>query len=79
MMRRLAFAFKLQKRPRFISFDAGIVAGLLGIGIYLAILSRHWIATVFLALGVLFIVAIPIRLWTGKSNGPDAPNDPGTD
>jgi hypothetical protein len=54
--------------PRFVSFDAGVVAGLLGIGIYLAILNRHWIAAAVLALGVLWMMSIPIRLRAGKSN-----------
>ncbi len=31
----------LERVPRFVSFDAGVVAALLGIGIYLAIVNRH--------------------------------------
>jgi hypothetical protein len=67
MARRLPIAFRLEKMPRFISFDAGMVVGLLGIGIYLAILSRHWVAAAFLALGMLWMVSIPFRLRAGKS------------
>jgi hypothetical protein len=54
--------------PRFVSFDAGVVAGLLGIGIYFAILNRHWIAAAFLFLGVLWMISIPVRLHIRKSN-----------
>lgn len=69
MRRTLPFEFSLRRLPRFVSFDAGVVAALLGIGIYLAILNRHWIAAAFLGLGVLWMISIPIRLRAGKSNG----------
>jgi hypothetical protein len=68
MVRRLPFAFRLEKLPRFISFDAGVVAGLLGIGLYLAIVTRHWISAAFLLLGVLWMISIPIRLRVRRSN-----------
>ena len=67
MARRLPIAFRLQKMPRFVSFDAGMIAGLLIIGIYLAIQSRHWIAAAFMALGVLWMASIPFRLRAAKS------------
>lgn len=69
MARKLPFGFSLERVPRFISFDAGVVAALLGIAIYLAILNRHWIAAAFLLLGALWIVSIPIRLRVRKSSG----------
>jgi hypothetical protein len=68
MVRKLPLGARLGRVPRFISFDAGVVAGLLGIGIYLAIVNQRWIAAAFLALGVLWMISIPIRLRAGKSN-----------
>jgi hypothetical protein len=67
MARRLPFGFRLEKLPRFVSFDAGVVAGLLGIGLYLAIVTRHWVAAAFLLLGVLWMISIPIRLRVYRS------------
>jgi hypothetical protein len=69
MVRGLPFGLRLEKLPRFISFDAGVVAGLLGIGLYLAITTRHWLAAAFLLLGVLWMISIPIRLRVRRSNG----------
>ena len=42
--------------------DAGVIAGLLGICIYMAISNRNWIAAAFLLLGVLWMALIPYRL-----------------
>lgn len=69
MARKLPIRFRLEKVPRFISFDAGVVAGLLSIGIYLAIVKRNWLAVVLLALGLLWMISIPIRLRLRKVNG----------
>ena len=69
MAGKLPSGFSLKNVPRFISFDAGAIAGLLGIGIYLAISNRHWIAAAFLFLGVLWMISIPVRLRVRKSNG----------
>jgi hypothetical protein len=68
MARKRRFGISLERVPRFVSFDAGVVAALLGIGIYLAIVNRHWIAAAFFLLGVFWIVSIPIRLRVRKSN-----------
>jgi hypothetical protein len=68
MVRRPPFGFRLEKLPRFIAFDAGVVAGLLGIGLYLAIVTRHWVSAAFLLLGVLWMISIPIRLKVRRSN-----------
>ena len=62
MGRKPPFGLNLKKAPRFVSFDAGVVAGLLGIGVYMAICNRHWIAAAFLLLGVIWTALIPIRL-----------------
>jgi hypothetical protein len=59
---KLPFHRLMAKMPRFVSFDAGVVAGLLGIGIYLAIVRGHWIAALFLALGAAWMIFILIRL-----------------
>jgi hypothetical protein len=72
MSRKLPFEFTLKRVPRFVSFDAGAIAGLLSIGIYLAILNRHWIAAAFLGLGVLWMISIPIRLRAGRSNSAES-------
>lgn len=69
MARKLPFGISLARVPRFVSFDAGVVAALLSIGIYLAILNRQWTAAAFLLLGVLSMISIPIRLRIRKSNG----------
>ena len=69
MARKLPFEFSLKKMPRFVSFDAGVVAGLLGIAIYMAVSSRHWIAAAFLLLGALWVISIPFRLSVRKSKG----------
>ena len=68
MTRKLPFRISLERVPRFVSFDAGVVAALLGLGIYLAIVNRHWIAAAFLLVGVLWMISIPIRLRIRKSN-----------
>jgi len=69
MARKLPFRFSLKKTPRFVSFDAGVVAGLLAIGVYMAISNRHWIAAAFLFLGALWMISIPFRLRIRKSKG----------
>jgi hypothetical protein len=69
MARKRPFEFSLKKAPRFVSFDAGVVAGLLGIGVYLAVSNRHWIAAAVLLLGVLWMISIPLRLRARKSKG----------
>jgi hypothetical protein len=69
MARKLPFGISLERVPRFVSFDAGVVAALLSIGIYLAIVNRHWVAAAFFLLGVLWMISIPIRLRVRKSNG----------
>jgi Protein of unknown function (DUF2934) len=62
---------ELARMPRFVSFDAGVVAALLGIGIIMAISYRNWIAAAFLFLGVLWMAWIPFRLRrAAKSNAP---------
>jgi hypothetical protein len=60
----------VEKMPRFVSFDAGVVAGLFGIGLYIAVVSRHWIAALFLILGAAWMISIPIRL---RLRRPDRP------
>jgi hypothetical protein len=71
MAQRFMSGFSLKKAPRFISFDAGVVAGLLSIGIYMAISNRHWIAAAFLFLAVLWMASIPLRLRrVAKSSDP---------
>jgi hypothetical protein len=72
MVRISPFEFLSRRLPRFIAFDAGVVAGLLGIGVYFAILNRHWIAATFLALGVVWIISVPLRLRVRRSNGGSA-------
>jgi len=67
--RKFPLGIRLERMPRFVSFDAGIVAGLLCIGSYLAISNRHWTAAAFLFLGVLWMISIPIRLRARKSSG----------
>jgi hypothetical protein len=62
MFRKFPPGFSLKRVPRFVSFDAGVVAGLLGIGAYLAVSDRHWIAAAILFLGVLWMARIPFRL-----------------
>jgi hypothetical protein len=62
MRRRFPFGLSLKKAPRFVLFDAGVVAGLLSIGIYMAISNRHWIAAAFLFLGVVWMASIAFRL-----------------
>jgi hypothetical protein len=62
MGRRFPFPLILQQAPRFLTFDAGVITGLLGIGVYMAISSRHWIAAAFLFLGVLWAAWFPFRL-----------------
>ncbi len=58
----------LARMPRFFSFDAGVIAGLLGIGAYLAIVNRHWLAAVFLVVGILWMVSVPYRLRAKSSD-----------
>jgi hypothetical protein len=58
----------LARMPRFFSFDAGLIAGLLGIGAYLAIVNRHWLGAVFLLLGILWMVSVPYRLRAKSSD-----------
>jgi hypothetical protein len=72
MGRRFPFGLSLKKAPRFVSFDAGVVAGLLGIGVYMAISNRNWTAAVFLFLGALWMALIPFRLRRVAKSG-----DPG--
>ena len=62
---------ELARMPRFVSFDTGVIAGLLSIGVYMAISNRHWIAAAFLFLGVLWMALIPFRLRrVAKSSAP---------
>lgn len=59
------------RMPRFVSFDTGVIAGLLSIGVYMAISNRHWVAAAFLFLGVLWMALIPVRLRrVAKSSAP---------
>jgi hypothetical protein len=53
---------RLEKLPRFVSFDAGVVVALLGVGIYLAVMNRRWIAAALLLCGALWMMSIPLRL-----------------
>jgi hypothetical protein len=62
MSPKILFSRFVEKMPRFVSFDAGLVAGLLGIGIYLAIARRHWTAALFLVLGAAWIISVVIRM-----------------
>jgi len=72
MERKHLFGLDLKKTPRFLSFDAGVVAGLLSIGIYMAISNRHWFAAALMFLGMLWMAFIPIRSrWLAKSNASD--------
>ena len=57
----LPFGLSLKKAPRFVSFDAGLIAGLLAICTYMAISHRNWLAAAFLVLGVLWMALIPYR------------------
>jgi hypothetical protein len=61
MKRRFPLRFRLSRVPRFVSFDAGVVVGLLGIAAYMAVMNRHWIAAGFLLLAVLAVVMISLR------------------
>lgn len=72
MERRFPFGLSLKKAPRFVSFDAGVVAGLLGIGVYMAICNRHWIAAAFLLMGLLWMALIPFRLRRLPKSGKSA-------
>lgn len=69
MARKLPLRIRLERMPRFVSFDAGVVAGLLCIGGYLAISNRHWIAAAFLLAGALWMIWISIRLRVCNSSG----------
>jgi hypothetical protein len=62
MTSKLSFGLSFKKMPRFMAFDAGVIAGLLSIGIYLEILNRHWNAAACLFLGGLWMALIPLRL-----------------
>jgi hypothetical protein len=65
--------FNMKNAPRFFAFDAGLVAGLLAIGVYMAISNRHWIAVAVLSLGVLWVAWIPCRL--RRAEKPIDPNE----
>jgi hypothetical protein len=61
-MLRQTLATLLARMPRFFSFDAGVIAGLFGIGAYLAIANRHWLGAMCSVLGILWMVSVPYRL-----------------
>jgi len=69
MARKRPFGISLERVPRFVSFDAGVVAALLSIGIYLAILNQQWIAAAFFLFGALWMISIPIQLRVRRANG----------
>jgi hypothetical protein len=69
MARNWPLKFRLSRAPRFVSFDAGVVAALLGLGLYMALVKGYWIAAIFLTLGMLWMISIPIRLRVRKSKG----------
>lgn len=56
------FKFNLRMAPRFVSFDVGVIVGLLAVGAYLAIHSRHWIAAAFLLLAMVWTALVPLKL-----------------
>lgn len=67
-MLRRTLATLVARMPRFFAFDAGVIVGLLGIGAYLAIVNRHWLAALFLVLGILWMVSVPYRLRAKSSD-----------
>lgn len=62
MTRRLQPLLHVKKGLRAISFHAGVGVGLAVVGMYLAVVSRHWLAAVALLVAAMLIASIPLRL-----------------
>lgn len=62
MAHRFLAPFKVKKGLRAISFHAGLGAGLLAVGAYLAAINHHWLATAVFIIAAMAIASIPLRL-----------------
>ena len=62
MTRRLQPLLHVKKGLRAISFHAGVGVGLAVVGIYLAVISRHWLAAAALLAAAILMASVPLRL-----------------
>lgn len=68
-MKRSPLGFNISRFPRLVSFDAGVLAGLVSIAVYMALLNKHWVAAGFLTAGAIWLALVGLRVSRACTRG----------